>query len=226
MTIALNKIQFSGGQTLDSDTITGGSTYEIQTCKIKTGATGVDGGLVTNSNPLPVAIQNGVPGQQDGASFAEGTAAGLPIMGIANETSPGVLTEGEAGIVRLTFARDLKTAALPVYGGFSYKGLSYQIQRVLIAVSASGATALVAAAGAGLIITVIQYKLLAVGAVNVKFQSASSDITGLDYLSTDGGVVVPYSPVGWFDTAANAALNINLSGAVAVGGVLSYIVHP
>lgn len=95
---------------------------------------------------------------------------------------------------------------------------------VVLTASASGATAVVGAQGAGKTIVVTSVVLSASAAVNAKFQSASTDITGLLYLGTSGGFVLPEKPRGWFRTAANVALNINLSGAVAVGGVLSYVV--
>lgn len=90
--------------------------------------------------------------------------------------------------------------------------------------SSSGVTNLVALT-AGKRIRVLQYTLVAAGAVNVKFQShtAPTDITGLMDLSGNGGVSCGYCPVGLFQTIAGEALDINLSGAVAVGGHLVYV---
>ena len=91
-----------------------------------------------------------------------------------------------------------------------------------IATAASGATEIVAAV-TGKKIRVICYNYMANGTVNVKWQSASTDKTGLAYLVANTGKVVPFSPVGWFETAAGEALNINLSGAIAVGGEGAYV---
>lgn len=91
-----------------------------------------------------------------------------------------------------------------------------------IAASSSGANSIVAAV-ASKKIRVLNYVIVANAAVNAKWQSASTDKTGLSYLAANGGVSSGYAPSGHFETAVNEALNLNLSGAVAVGGHLSYI---
>jgi hypothetical protein len=95
-----------------------------------------------------------------------------------------------------------------------------------IVASASGATEIVAAVGSGDTarkIRVVALSLMANGTVNAKFQSAATDLSGLDYLVGNGGKVLPYNECGWFETAPGEPLNINLSGSVAVGGHLTYI---
>jgi len=93
-----------------------------------------------------------------------------------------------------------------------------------IAVSASGAATVVAAV-AERKIRVLAVALVALAAVNVKFQShvVPTDLSGLFYPAANGGFVLPYSPVGWLETIAGEALDLNLSGNVAVGGVLVYL---
>jgi len=39
----------------------------------------------------------------------------------------------------------------------------------------------------------------------------------------NGGIVLPYNPVGWFETSANTALVANLSAASAIGGSITYV---
>lgn len=104
----------------------------------------------------------------------------------------------------------------------------FTVKQATIGVSASGDNTIVAAV-AGKQIWVLKCVLIANAAVNGKFQSGASgtDLTGLFYLAAntgfamnqDGGNIA--SP--WFKTASGSLLNLNLSGAVAVGGVLSYI---
>jgi len=92
-----------------------------------------------------------------------------------------------------------------------------------IACSSSGANAIVAAVE-GKKIRVISYLISCNGAVNAKWQSASTDKTGLLYMDAAGkGAVGPANPIGHFETVANEALNLNLSGAVAVGGHITYV---
>lgn len=73
-------------------------------------------------------------------------------------------------------------------------------------------------------IRVLALAMMAVTAVNAKFQSGASgtDLTGLFYPAANGGFVLPFNPQGWFETTSGALLNLNLSGAVAVGGCLLY----
>jgi hypothetical protein len=62
------------------------------------------------------------------------------------------------------------------------------------------------------------------GTVNAKFQSSTGgDITGLLYLVANTGASSGYSPTGHFETVSGEALELNLSGAIAVGGHLSYV---
>lgn len=99
---------------------------------------------------------------------------------------------------------------------------SLVVKYAVITTSASGATAIVAAV-TGKKIRVIAYSVVANAAVNVKWQSGTTDVTGLKYLAANGGIVQGYNPAGWFQTASAEALNINLSGAVAVGGEVVYV---
>lgn len=94
-----------------------------------------------------------------------------------------------------------------------------------VAASASGDNVLVAAV-TGKKIRVHGYALSAAGAVNAKFRSGTTDITGLFTLAAAGsetdGTERANDPDGLFETVAGAALNLNLSSAVAVGGWVDY----
>lgn len=93
-------------------------------------------------------------------------------------------------------------------------------------VATSGDNTLVAAQGASNIILVHQVFLVAAGAVTVRFESGAGGtaLTGQIQLVANQGFVLPFSPVGWFKTAADTLLNLELSGAVSVDGVLGYTV--
>lgn len=100
----------------------------------------------------------------------------------------------------------------------------YQIKEATISAASSGNNTLVAAV-TGKRIVPIQIALVSNGTVNVKFQSGASgtDLTGLFYLVANTGFVMPLSESGWFQTGIGSLLNLNLSAAIAVGGVLSYV---
>lgn len=91
------------------------------------------------------------------------------------------------------------------------------ISRDFVTASALGNTQIVAAQGAGIRIRVLSLFLIATLATSIKFQSDTSDISALFPVGVNGGMVVPYNPHGWFQTAANAALNINLSVGTSTG---------
>lgn len=94
----------------------------------------------------------------------------------------------------------------------------------VIAASSSGANTVIAAVTSKRI-RVVALLLTANGAVNAKWQShvTPTDLTGLAYLAANGGYTLPYNPLGWFQTVSGEALDINLSGAVAVGGMITYL---
>jgi hypothetical protein len=93
-----------------------------------------------------------------------------------------------------------------------------------IAASSSGNNTLIAAVVSKKI-RVLSLSLMSNGTVNAKFQSGAggTDLTGLYYTAANTGFVLPFNPVGHFETASNTLLNLNLSGAVAVGGQITYV---
>ena len=100
---------------------------------------------------------------------------------------------------------------------------SWEHKFAAISASSSGNNTVVAAV-TGRKIRVVALAMMAAAAVNAKFQDGASgtDLTGLFYPAANGGFVLPFNPQGWFETTAATLLNINLSGAVAVGGCLLY----
>ena len=96
--------------------------------------------------------------------------------------------------------------------------------RALISTSSSG-TSQVVAGVATKKIRVLTGFLVAAAAVSVKFQSAitPTDLTGAMPFAANGGLAIPYTELGQFDTIAGEALSINLSGAVQVSGALTYV---
>ena len=91
------------------------------------------------------------------------------------------------------------------------------ISRAFANATLSGNTAVVAAQGAGVRIRVLSYTIVALLAVTVKFQSATTDICAGMPFGANGGIAVPYNPHGLFETTANQALNVNLSLGTTVG---------
>lgn len=97
------------------------------------------------------------------------------------------------------------------------------VVRAFVNATASGNTSVVSAQGGGIRIRVLSVKVVTATTLTVKFQSATTDISPGESLPANGGFVMPRNVDGWFQTAANEALNINLSGAGTVGCTLTYV---
>ena len=111
----------------------------------------------------------------------------------------------------------------PTIRPFDLTDFSPVPQYATIAATTSGNTP-VRAAVAGKKIRVLHAYAKANGAVTVKFQSATTDITGSANLSAAGDDYKPGgSLAGLFETAAGEALNVNLSAIVTVGGHVTYV---
>ena len=103
-------------------------------------------------------------------------------------------------------------------------GASVTPKFAVIDAATSGNNTLVAAVSAKKI-RVLSLFLVAAGTVNVRLESGANGtaLTGQMSLVAATGFVLPYNPAGWFETASNTLLNLELSGAVSVDGALSYI---
>ena len=83
----------------------------------------------------------------------------------------------------------------------------------------------IVAAVTGKKIRVLQAFLVSAGTVNTRFESGAGGtaLTGQMNLIANTGFVLPFSPLGWFETAASTLLNLELSGAISVDGSLTYV---
>lgn len=204
---------------------------------------------VSADDPLPVAQTGALPAGTNGigsviVSALPATPTGANFIGKAGLAIGGADAPGGAGLVtsstpRTTLANDdPAVAALQTIRDATNtvnvaqdtdtvkQGATSLVPKfAVISASTSGNNTLVAAV-ASKKIRVLAYNFIGNGAVNAKFQSGAggTDKTGLKYIAAaGGGICAPFNPVGWFETATNTLLNLNLSGAVAVGGELVYV---
>lgn len=73
---------------------------------------------------------------------------------------------------------------------------------------------------------VLSYNFMSGVGNNVQFQSgtgASNLLTGTYFVGSNGGLVAPYNPIGWFETAASNLLNLKMASAQSVGGCITYL---
>jgi len=82
----------------------------------------------------------------------------------------------------------------------------------------------IVAAVAGKKIRVLSVSAIAAGVVSARFESGAGGdpLTGQMPLTTNSGFSWNYNSAGWFETNAGEALNLELSGAILVAGVLNY----
>jgi hypothetical protein len=107
-----------------------------------------------------------------------------------------------------------------------YRGMALPVLHGIIQEGTSGDNELVAGV-ADYEILVLAYNYMTNGAVNVKWRSGTTDISGLGYMdAASKGKVAPYNPKGWFTTAPGEALNLNLSASQPVGGEYTYVMVP
>lgn len=162
-------------------------------------------------NPTPVIATDATGINPIGTS-----ANPLRVDPVGTTVQPVSLAAGTALIGEVSASAETST----VYNGST--ALTPLFAKIVT--SSSGATTIINAV-ASKQIRVLALKLVANAAVNVKWQShvTPTDLTGLSYLAANGGEVLPFNPVGWFQTISGEALDINLSGAIAVGGHLTYV---
>ena len=94
----------------------------------------------------------------------------------------------------------------------------------VIDASSSGDNTIVAAVS-GKKIRVVSGILVSGGTVNVRFESgaAGTALTGQMNLVANTGFIIPFVPIGNFETATNTLLNLELSAGVAVDGWITYV---
>lgn len=154
-----------------------------------------------------------------------GRKADAASVSVALSTEDVALLNPLTAVVSGTVTASGVVGAEAVAGAvFKSDGTALTVSRASITASSSGATTIVSATAAQQII-VLQWALVCNAAVNVKWQShvTPTDITGLHYFAANGGISSPWNPLGYFATVAGEALDINLSGNVAVGGSLVYV---
>jgi hypothetical protein len=99
-----------------------------------------------------------------------------------------------------------------------------EVQHAAVTAASAGDNTLVASV-TGKRIRVHALVLVASGGVNTaRFESGAGGtaLTGLLDLTDNGQLTLPYNPAGWFQTAAAALLNLELSAATAVAGLIVY----
>jgi hypothetical protein len=94
----------------------------------------------------------------------------------------------------------------------------------VISAASSPDNEIVAAGTGGRKIRVLQYAFIANGTVTVRFEGGAGGtaLTGQMDFVAQGGMAPPFSPAGYFETAADTNLNLELSATEEVAGWIVY----
>jgi hypothetical protein len=215
--------------------VTQSGTWNVTVSNASLAATQSGAWNITNLSQFGGAAINLGAGAVGTGTLRVTQASDSPLVAAIGATTDAAVANGAGGTL-LGMIRTLKDAATDFTSLSPTKAVLATDKLVdgttqltpkfaAIAASASGNNTLVAAV-TGKKIRVLAYNIIGNGAVNAKFQTGAggTDLTGLKYIAAaGGGICAPFNPAGWFETAAGALLNLNLSGAVAVGGELVYI---
>jgi hypothetical protein len=220
------------GKAVDSAigaTDTGGGALFVRDDALST-LTPADGdythGRVDSTGAQWVRVTNGIAGLVDDAAFTPATSEVLPIGFQADETAPDSVDEGDIGCPRMSLDRKQYVIAHNETSSVYQNGTARTPTFAAISGSTSGDNTLVAAAGASNKIRVLSLYLVSAGTTTVRFESGAGGtaLSGAMSLVANTGFVLPYNPTGWFETAANTLLNMELNAAIQVSGGLEYIV--
>jgi hypothetical protein len=164
-------------------------------------------GLYAASGALNVAIVSGAGG--DAASLAE------------QETQTAHLSQIEAAVESTTPVQTYNAHRTDTI----VSNTTELIPKFAIIDAATSGDNTLLAAVASKKIRVISLYLISAGTVNVRFESGAGGtaLSGQMNLVANAGFVLPFNPTGWFETASNTLLNLELSGAVSVDGGFTYV---
>jgi hypothetical protein len=95
----------------------------------------------------------------------------------------------------------------------------------VIDAATGGDNTLVAAVASKKVRVVSLYLCASGGANTIRFESGASGTakSGQMSIAANGTLVLPYNPLGWFETGTNTLLNLELSAATSVDGGLTYV---
>jgi hypothetical protein len=171
-------------------------------------------------------VGGGIAGIVDDAAFTPATSEVLMSGYFADETATDSVDEGDVGAARMSLDRKQYTIAHQETGSIYQNGTARTPGFAAISGNTNGDNTLLAAQGAGHKIRVTSLFLVSAGTTTVRFESGAGGtaLSGVMSLIANTGLVLPHNPNGWFETAANTLLNMELNAAVQVSGSFSYIV--
>jgi hypothetical protein len=179
--------------------------------------------LQTGSNTIGEVTVGAATGATGDLAKTQDVAMGANDVGVAmlavrdDEQAAMTPADGDYTTLRTDRFGNLKVTNLP--------DATSVVKFGVINVAGSGDNTLQSAAGAGIKIRVLSVMMVSAGTVTARFESgaAGTALTGQMNLVANSGFTLPYNPAGWFETADNVLLNLELSGAISVDGCFTYV---
>jgi hypothetical protein len=177
----------------------------------------VDGSAVTQPVSGTVTVTH--------PALGNGTAAGSQRVTIASDTTGVLSVDDNAGSLTVDAAATASNVGAALMTNVIHNGTTALTPKyAIIDAATSGDNTLVAAVAAKKI-RVLALSLVSAGTVNARLESgaAGTALSGQMNLVANSGFTLPFNPVGWCETAANTLLNLELSAAISVDGLLVYV---
>lgn len=193
---------------------------------------------VSNANGIPVTDAGGSLTVDGAVTVSSGSVSGLLVGGVALSNANGVpvtdaggsltvdgsVTTLSGSVAGLLLGGVALSAGNPIpIAGRSDSVFQNQVLRTgsfnILRMIASGSTSMVGALGAGVKIRVLAASMAVSVAATVRFRGTATYLTGPVPLAANASWVLPYNPLGCFETAANEPLQADTSVAqTGIGG--------
>lgn len=185
---------------------------------LRDGAGNERGAYVNASGQLSVSIDNTV------AHDAVDSGNPLKIGGKARTSLPTAVADADR-VDALLDAQGRQVVIAGLNTDLLFSGVTGLTPKfAIIDCSTSGNNTILAAVTSKKI-RVLSLFLVAAGTVVTRFEGGADGtaLTGQMNLVANTGFVLPFNPLGWFETAVTTLLNLELSAAVSVDGCLCYV---
>ena len=132
----------------------------------------------------------------------ESGSTGLTVTGTSNVSGSTVITYPQITLAQGT------TVLTPAFASISF--------------ATSGAQTIVSSV-ANSVVRILQWNLVAASTNSLQWRSGTTAISGLMAFAANGGISVPYSPVGLLQGTSGSALNLFSETATSIGGSIVYL---
>ena len=159
-----------------------------------------------------VGIDQTTPGTTNGVQVNNFNSNGAAVSA---SSAPAVIASDQA---TLAFAYDTSQ----IMNGKA--GVSLTPAKVKISIASATTTTLVALVSSKRIRVLSMYLISTAGnTINLQSHTTTTNSDGLPGYAANGGLVLPFNPLGWFDTTSGEALDMVTSGSGQVSGQLVYV---